>query len=211
MLRWFQALMPREDKFFDMFARHAETIAKGSVSLRGVLQGGPDVAKHAAEVSTQEHMADEIAREVMLAVRRTFITPFDREDIHSLTKELDDVVDMLFTITSRMKVYKINGVDKNLVEFAAVIEKSVRAVGCAVEAMRNIKNLKAVSDACVEVNSFENIGDALRDKVLAELFETAKDPITVIKLKEIYQDAETVLDICEDVAHVVESILVKQA
>ena len=98
-----------------------------------------------------------------------------------------------------------------MIEFADVIEKSVKAVACAVNGLRNIKNIKTVSELCVEINRLENVGDTMRDNVLAQLFKTEKDPIVVIKMKEIYQDAETVLDVCEDVAHVVESILLKQA
>jgi predicted phosphate transport protein (TIGR00153 family) len=158
-----------------------------------------------------EHQGDDVAHSIIDRLDKTFITPFDREDIHYLAKEIDDIVDMLNTITSRMKVYKISGVDRRLVEFAGVIEESVRAVACAVKGIRSMKHSSFVSRACVEINHLENVGDSMRDEVLAELFETAKDPIAVIKWKEIYQDAETVLDVCEDVAHVVESILVKQA
>ena len=92
-----------------------------------------------------------------------------------------------------------------------MIKESVDAVSRAVKGLRNMRNSKSIQEACVEINRLENVGDSMRDSMLAELFEKCKDPITVIKLKEIYQDAETVLDICEDVAHVVESILVKQA
>jgi uncharacterized protein Yka (UPF0111/DUF47 family) len=125
--------------------------------------------------------------------------------------EIDDIVDMIDTIVNRMRIYNITGVDKNLQEFAVVIEQSVLAVARAVGGLRNIKNVKVVFDACVEVNRLENVGDTMRDKMLMELFETMKDPIAVIKWKDIYQDAETVLDVCEDVAHVVDSIMVKQA
>ena len=126
-------------------------------------------------------------------------------------KELDDITDMLYTIVNRMKVYKVAGSNKNLIEFSSVISESVRAVSRAVKGLRDPKRSKDVSEACVEVNRLENLGDTMRDDVLAELFETEKDPVAIIKLKEIYQDAETVLDICEDVAQVVQSILVKQA
>ena len=207
----FSRFLPKECNFFDLFDKQAAYAVDGSVYFKEVVAQGAVDEKTLQKMTDIEHQGDDVAHEIIDRLNKSFITPFDREDIHALAKELDDIIDMMCTITSRMRVYKIAGVDKNLVEFAVVIEKSVRAVACAVRAMRNIKNLKAVSDACVEINSFENVGDALRDSVLAELFETAKDPITVIKLKEIYQDAETVLDICEDVAHVVESILVKQA
>jgi uncharacterized protein Yka (UPF0111/DUF47 family) len=144
-------------------------------------------------------------------LNKAFITPFDREDIHALAMELDDITDMINNIVRRLRVYDITGVDQNLVAFAAVIEQSVRAVARAVGGLRHVKNVQVVFDACVEVNRLENVGDAMRDRMLAELFATAKDPIAVIKWKDIYQDAETVLDVCEDVVHVVDSIMVKQA
>lgn len=207
----FGRFLPKECDFFDLFDKQAAYAVDAAVYFKKLVSQGTIDEESLQKMKDIEHQGDEVAHDILNRLNKTFITPFDREDIHGLAKELDDVIDMINTIVGRLKVYKITGVDKNLVEFANVIEKSVRAVECAVRAMRNVKHLKAVSDACVEVNSFENIGDQMRDAVLAELFDTVKDPITVIKLKEIYQDAETVLDICEDVAHVVESILVKQA
>jgi uncharacterized protein Yka (UPF0111/DUF47 family) len=128
-----------------------------------------------------------------------------------LTKELDDITDMLYTIVRRLSVYKMIGVDKNLVEFASVIEESVRAVALTVRGLRNMKNTKTIMPSYVEIHRLENVGDTMRDAMLGQLFETEKDPIMVIKRKEIYEDAETVLDVCEDVANVVESIFVKNA
>lgn len=202
---------PKEFNFFDLFetqvncAVEAARYFKELVSKDGVNEAA------LSKMHQIEHQGDEAAHVIIKQLNQTFITPFDREDIYALTKELDDIVDMIYTIVSRLKVYKIEGVNKDLVEFASVIEQSVAGVSTAVKAMRNMKNPKIISDSCVEVNRLENVGDAMRDKVLGELFEKEKDPIMVIKLKEIYEDAETVLDICEDVVHVVESILVKQA
>jgi len=158
-----------------------------------------------------EHAGDDATHSIISHLNKTFITPFDREDIHKLATELDDVVDVINTIVSRLRLYKLKWSDQNLAEFAVVIEQSVRQVASAVNGLRKPKNLKSIMDSCVEVNRLENVGDVLRDRVLADLFEREKDPIAVIKWKEIYQDAETVLDVCEDVANVVESILVKQA
>jgi uncharacterized protein len=158
-----------------------------------------------------EHRGDDAAHTIIEQLNKTFITPFDREDIYALAKQIDDVIDMLNTIVSRLRIYHITGVDKNLVEFASVIELSVDAMARAVAGLRNIKNVQCVFDACVEVNRLENVGDTMRDRVLEELFANERDPITVIKWKDIYQDAETVLDVCEDVAQVVDSIMVKQA
>lgn len=207
----FFRFLPKDVNFFVLFDKQAKYAIDAAVYLKElVAKGGVDEAA-LNKMRDIEHQGDEATHEIINRLDKTFITPFDREDIHALAKELDDVIDMLNTIASRMKVYKITGVDKNLVEFTSVIEKSVRAMAVAVKGLSSMKYSKEVFDACVEVNSLENVGDFMRDAVLAELFEKEKDPIKVIKFKEIYQDAETVLDVCEDVAHVVQSILVKQA
>ena len=204
-------LLPKNFNFFDLFEKQADCAVDAAKCFKGLVSRG--VLDDAALQKMQdiEHAGDMIAHDILDHLNKTFITPFDREDIHALAKELDDIIDMLYTIANRLKVYKLTGVDKNLVEFASVIEDSVLAVQCAVRGMRNQKKSKDVSEACVEVNRLENVGDTMRDTMLADLFELQKDPIAVMKWKEIYQDAETVLDICEDVAHVVESIQVKQA
>jgi predicted phosphate transport protein (TIGR00153 family) len=203
--------LPKEFNFFDLFDRQVGYAVKAASYFKEVVSEGIVSESALQKMGDIEHQGDEIAHEIYDRLNKTFITPFDREDIHRLAKELDDIIDMLNTIVSRMRVYKITGVDKNLVEFADIIDQSVHAVACAVKGMRNLKYSKDVTKACVEINSLENVGDTMRDNVLAELFESEKDPVAVIKFKEIYQDAETVLDVCEDVAHIVESILVKQA
>jgi predicted phosphate transport protein (TIGR00153 family) len=208
MLTWF---LPKEFNFFDLFERQVQYAVDASTCFKELVLKGVVEEASLAKIQEIEHQGDEVAHEIINRLDKTFITPFDREDIHTLAKELDDVVDMITTIVNRMRVYKITESDKNLVEFADVIDKSVRALACAIKGMRSLKQTKAVSEACVDINSYENIGDDLRDRVLAEIFEKERDPIKVIKMKELYQDAETVLDICEDVAHVVGSILVKQA
>jgi len=204
-------LIPRECNFFDLFEKQVGFAVEAAKAFKELAAKGKIEEDDIEKVRLIEHQGDEVAHSIIDQLNKTFITPFDREDIHALVKELDDIIDMINTIVSRLKVYKITRIDKNLIEFAAVIEESVRAVACTVKGMHNMKNSRSISESCVEVNRLENVGDAMRDKVLAELFETEEDPIAVIKWKEIYQDAETVLDICEDVAHVVSSIMVKQA
>ncbi len=203
--------LPKEFNFFELFEKQAEfAIEAARLFKEAVSKGGVDEAS-LKRMQDIEHRADGTAHEIIDQLNKIFITPFDREDIYALAKELDDVIDMVNTIMNRMRVYKLSGVNKNLVEFAKITEESVLCVSSAVKALRNVKHSKSVSDSCVEIHRLENVGDALRDKALGELFEKEKDPIAVIKWKEVYQDAETVLDICEDVAHVVSSILVKQA
>jgi len=202
---------PREFNFFDLFERQVDYTVEAASYFKEQISKGIMDEPSLEKIRTLEHQGDDAAHAIIEQLNKTFITPFDREDIYALTTELDDVIDMINTIASRLVIYKLSGVNKNLVGFASMIDESVRAVAQAVKGLRNLKNTKVISDSCVEINRLENVGDSMRDTVLAELFETGKDPIAVIKWKEIYEDAETVLDICEDVAHVVESILVKQA
>ena len=199
-------------RFFDLFDKQADLAIEAAMHFSKHMA---DLKVNDAEVEKMkeiEHQGDEVIYQIMDHLNKTFITPFDREDIHSLAKELDDIIDMLYTITKRLRVYKILSPGRNLTEFARVIEMSVKGVAQAIKGLRNMKNSKAILKACVEVNNLENLGDKMRDDMLGDLFEKyASDPIAVIKWKEIYQDAETVLDVCEDAVHVVESILVKQA
>jgi predicted phosphate transport protein (TIGR00153 family) len=204
-------LIPKEFNFFDLFEKQAGYAVEAARFFRELASKGQIDESAMNKMRSIEHQGDEAAHTIMDQLNKTFITPFDREDIFALARELDDVTDMINTIISRMAIYKLTGVNKNLVEFAKVIDESAEGIFCAVKGMRNLKNLKIVQDACVEINRLENVGDSMRDTMLAKLFESEKDPIAVIKWKEIYQDCETVLDICEDVAHVVSAIIVKQA
>jgi uncharacterized protein len=207
----FFKFFPKEFNFFDLFEKQVSHAVDAARFFREVASKGDVNEDMLSKMEEIEHLGDDAAHTIIEQLNKTFITPFDREDIYALTKQIDDVIDMINTIVSRLRIYHITGVDKNLVEFAAVIELSVHAMAKAVRGLRNIKNVQCVFDACVEVNRLENVGDTMRDRVLEELLANEKDPIMVIKWKDIYQDAETVLDVCEDVAQVVDSIMVKQA
>lgn len=203
--------LPNEFNFFDLFDKQVDNAVDAARYFKELVSRGAIDETSLNKMSAIEHQGDEVAHEIFEHLNKTFITPFDREDIHALAKEIDDITDTITTIVSRLNIYNLTSVDKNLIQFSNVIEESVNAVACAVKGLRSVKNLKSIQELCVEINRLENVGDTMRDVMLAELFEKAKDPILVIKLKEIYQDAETVLDICEDVTHVVGSILLKQA
>ena len=207
----FSKFFPRDFNFFKLFEKQISYAVDAARFFKEVVSQGRVNEDTLSKMSAIEHQADDVAHTIIEQLNKTFITPIDREDIHALTMEIDDIVDMIDTIVNRMRIYNITGVDKNLQEFAVVIEQSVQAVARAIGGLRDIKNVKVVYDACVEVNRLENVGDTMRDEMLMELFTTVKDPIAVIKLKDIYVYAETVLDVCEDVAHVVDSIMVKQA
>jgi predicted phosphate transport protein (TIGR00153 family) len=203
--------LPEEFNFFDLFDKQAELAMEAAGLFKEVVTHKSVDAAMLTRMQEIEHRGDVATHQVIDRLNKTFITPIDREDIHKLATQLDDVVDVMNTIVGRLRLYKLTSADASLSEFATVIEESVREVASAVKGLRKLKDAKSIMDSCVEVNRLENVGDAMRDRVLADLFEREKDAITVIKWKEIYQDAETVLDVCEDVANVVESILVKQA
>ena len=202
---------PKKVDFFALFENQVSFALEGAKAFKAIVASGVIDGAKVEEIHAIEQRGDEAAHFIIDQLNKTFITPFDREDIHTLAIEMDDVIDMIYTITSRLKVYKLNGVNPNLVKFAEVIEESVAAIAQAIKGMHDLKHLKKISDACVEVNRLENVGDEMRDEMLTDLFDNEKDFIAVLKWKEIYQEAETVLDICEDVAHCVQSICLKQA
>ncbi len=203
--------LPKGFNFFDLFDRQVNCAVDAADYFKELMLEGVTSEDVVQKMAAIEHQGDEVSHEIFEHLNKTFITPFDREDIHALAKELDNITDMLNTIVSRLWVYKLATKDENLVKFSLVISESVNAVSRAVKGLRNTKNSKYIQEACVEINRLENVGDTMRDEMLAELFDNGKNPILVIKLKEIYQDAETVLDICEDVTHAVGAILLKQA
>ena len=177
--------LPREVNFFDLFEKQVDYAVDAASYFKEAVSKNILDDESLEKMHEVEHQGDEVAHTILDNLNKTFITPFDREDIHSLAKEVDDIIDMLYTILNRMKVYKIGNVDKNLVQFATVIDESVRAVARAVKGLRHLKNSKSVAESCVEVNRLENVGDSMRDAMLAELFEKEKDPIHIMKWKEI--------------------------
>ena len=203
-------LFPKEFNFFELFEVQVQYAVEAAKKFKDIVSHKGLLTDQAyKEILEIERKGDDATHAIIDQLNKVFIAPFDREDIYELTKELDDIVDMINTMTNRLKVYKIQGGDKSLMEFAVLIEQSVVHVAAAVNGLRNSKNARMVKNSCIEINRLETAGDSMRDHVLADLFENAKDPVHIIKWKEIYEDAETLLDICEDVANVVESILVK--
>ena len=203
--------LPKEFDFFKLFNQQAQFAVTAATLFNEIVSKGQLTQERVQQMRDIEHQADDVTHAVFDNLNKTFITPFDREDIHALASELDSVVDMIYTITNRMFIYRLTEAHPDLAQLADVIEKSARALAVAVENMEDMKNYHGALEACIEVNRLENVGDSMRDAVLGKLFDTMPDHIQLIKWKEIFQFAEDVLDICEDVAHVVETILVKNA
>ena len=201
--------VPKELKFFDFLSLQAENIVKASDCFKASVTKGFFDEETVKKIKDYEHEGDTLSHEIVDMLNRTFITPIDREDIYSLANTLDDIVDMINSMSNRIKLYKLNANEEYMVQFSDTINQSAHALCNAVKHMHDTKRTRRVLDHCIEVNRLENIGDQIREKAISHLFETEKDPIMVIKWKEIYEVAEGTLDTCEHVAKVIESILVK--
>ena len=161
------------------------------------------------EMHEFEHYGDEMTHAIINTLNETFITPFDREDILALANRLDDIIDNIYLLTNRFYLYKIEKPTDYSKKLAHVIEQTTHALQKAVATLRSNKHIKDTLRHCVEINRLENEGDVLRDEAISDLFANEKDPIMVIKQKELYEIAETTPDFCEHVANMVESIIVK--
>jgi len=203
------SLIPREIRFFDLFDEQAGKIVQSAKLFSKFAAENRFNDETVREMSVLEHECDDLTHDIIDKLNRTFITPFDREDIHSIAQEMDNVVDLIYIITKRMNLYNLKSND-DMVQFARLIEESAGNVAGAIRCMRDTKLKDEMMTYCIEVNRLENAGDHLRDFVMAKLFKKTKDPIKVIKWKDVYTDAETVLDQCEDVVNIIESVMVKQ-
>lgn len=203
-------LFPREDRFFDIFDTQAESILKAARFYKQIAEQGAFDTLSVQKMHDIEHECDANTRAMLDLLNSTFITPFDREDIHALAEEVDTIVDKIYSGTKRTSLYAVSGVHEDLVRFAGYIEQSVIQVGVALRGLRTLAKRDPIYAACSEVKRIENQGDLLNDAVITRMLASRADPIEFIKWKEIVNDNENVLDFCKDTAKVIESILVKQ-
>ena len=202
-------LIPREVKFFDLFDQQAQNIIKASQLLRELVNNFADARAKAHAVKEVEHQGDQITHEIVRKLNTTFITPIDREDIHDLATRLDDVLDFIEAVSERLVVYRIKETTSACRAMAEVIVQIALATDRTIKCLRTMD--PGFHEHTVEVNRLENSADNLLRDSLAALFEESGDPIEVIKWKEIYETMETVTDRCEDVANVIEGIILKMA
>jgi predicted phosphate transport protein (TIGR00153 family) len=202
-------LIPREVRFFDLFDRQSEHIIKAAGVLNELVHNFADARAKAHAIKEIEHQGDQITHEIIKRLNTTFITPIDREDIHELATRLDDVLDFIEAAAERLVVYRIKEPTSASRAMAEVIIKITHSMDRAIKCLRTMD--PSFHEHAVEVNRLENAADVLLRDSLAALFEEQGDPIEVIKWKEIYETMETVTDRCEDVANVIESIILKMA
>jgi len=201
-------LIPRETKFIEAFADMANNLTDGAKLLRGILQDMKDVEARVQKLKDIEHKGDEMTHNVLTRLNQTFITPFDREDIYRLASSLDDVLDFVYAAGERLIMYKIRGIYPAASELAGVV---VRQSEQLCEAVAVLEKHDRALQICVEINRLENEADRIATTAVARLFDTEKDPINLIKQKELYEILETATDKAEDAANVIESVVVKSA
>lgn len=204
-------LLPREENFLNQFKSAAGIIEQAAVALDGIAADFTDVEVKVARIKHLEHEGDQVAHHTFGLLSRTWITPIDREDIHALTSALDDVLDLIDAAAARFVLFKIPAPTPELKAYTEVIVQSARAIQRAMGLLDDLKNSPEILEACIEINRLENEADALNRMAIGRLFEHEKDPFTLMKWKEIYEVLEAATDACEDVANVLEQIVIKSS
>lgn len=201
-------LIPRETKFFDMFTEMARNLIDGARLMKALLENYQDVPAQVAKLKDIEHRGDDMTHAVLTKLNSTFITPFDREDIHRLASSIDDVLDLLNAAGDRMIVYKIHAVPPETAKLAALILLQSEEIERAVAGLEKQQH---VLEHCVEINRLENEADRITRDAVGHLFDSEKDPIQLIKIKELFETLELATDKAEDAANVLEAVILKSA
>jgi predicted phosphate transport protein (TIGR00153 family) len=203
-----QRLLPREEGFYRLFVNQADNILVGAKALLEMLSHYTGVPEQVQSIKAIEHNGDDIGHSILTKLNQTFITPFDREDIHELCSQLDDVIDLIDAAASRFVLYRVNSIRSGTIELVKVL---VSATAEVVEAVRALETPEKALKHCIEINRYENESDRLCRTLIAQLFDEERDPVQIIKWKEIFEVIETAVDKCEDVANVIEGVILKSA
>lgn len=205
--------MPKDKVFYGLFERVTSVLIEMAETFSVAVKEQNLSKKQSLlqKLEELEHQNDEITHNIFIELGRNFITPFDREDIHSLATSLDDIADFLWGSAKRISNYSIYDNDQITLEFADVITRCIQALNKAVKELRDMKDLRAITQACVLINSLENESDELLDKAMSQLFSSSIEPVELIKKKDLYEMLELVTDKCEDAANVIETIIIKYA
>jgi predicted phosphate transport protein (TIGR00153 family) len=208
-----KAFLPKDKVFYSIFEQIGTNLKEMGAAFRAAIEE-TDVTKRTQmlrALEDGEHRNDEFTHKIFVELGQNFITPFDREDIHYLATSLDDVADFIYASSKKMVNYQVREIDVFMKDMVIVIQNSIGALDRALHELRNMKNLRAITEACVLINSLENQADDLLDNAIIKLFASSIDAIELVKLKDIYQDMEIITDKCEDAANVIESIIIKYA
>src|SRR3954470_3382834 len=201
-------LIPREEKFYTDFRALADETKRGAKLLEEMLEPERPIWDKADEIKEVEHKCDFLTHDIIQRINRTFVTPLDREDIHALARSLDDVMDAIDASATIVRLYHIDSVRPGARELARLVRDSVEQVVCAMQAL---EKRKGVAECAVEINRLENEADRAHQAAVQSLFKEEKDAVAIIKWKEIFDFLEQATDRCEDVANVLEGVVVKHA
>lgn len=201
-------LLPKEEAFFDLFKQAAHNVIEGSRLLKELMEDYTNVQQKIERIKEAEHIGDGITHDIALRLNQTFLTPLDREDIHDLASALDDILDAVEAVADRFAIYKITQPTESAIRLGDILYRASVAVGRGVDHIA--MSHEEVKEYSVQVNSLENEADRVSRDAISELFEKETNPISVIKWKEIYETFEEGTDRCEDVANVIERIVLKQ-
>ncbi len=201
-------ILPHEKSFFAKFNQQAENVYAGALALVEMLEHFDNPAAGAEKIESYEHIGDNITHEIMTKLNQTFITPFDREDIHELASKIDDVIDLVDAAGTRLVIYQVKVVRPGVVDLAKTVRDATAQI---VAAVRVLEKENHILDHCIEINRLENQADHQCRDLIASLFEQEKDPVQIIKWKEIIETLEFATDKCEDVANVIETVTLKNA
>ena len=208
----FGRFLPRETSFFDFFEQHAALTVEGAREFLSLVTTGANIMTKAKRVSDIEHETDVITHRCVEALHKTFITPIDRDQIHRLITRMDDIMDFMEAATERLALYELDPTKPpELRELGIVLVKACEAMAEALKGLRDMKHANVVLAKCIEINRLENEADTVLRNAVARLFKTEKDPITIIKWKEIYEALEEATDRCEDVANIIEGVILEHA
>jgi len=200
--------IPREERFFDLFEESAKNAAEGAELLLELVTHPARMAELCQRIEEVEHEGDITTHEIADRLNRTFITPFDHEDIHDLAGRLDDVLDYVEATADRMRLYEAGDPPPEMVELVKVLMDATRVLEKAIRGLTDMRNARRIMDYCIEIHRLENVGDEQSRKALAKLFKSS-DAMHALKWKELYDHVENAIDKCEDVASIVEGIVVK--
>jgi predicted phosphate transport protein (TIGR00153 family) len=207
-------LMPREGRFFDLFNAHAERIVEGAGHLVHLMQHYDDATVRQAEleeIDRIETSADKIAHETFALLHKTFITPFDREDIHQLISRMDDILDLTQDVAESVMLYDIQTVTQEAIQLASLSQMCCERVRSAVALLTNMDNAEAILKLCSEIDQLESDADRVMRSAMSKLFRDESDVRQVIKMKAIYEQLESLTDKCEDVANILEGVVLENA
>ena len=212
MFRWFYALMPKEESFFELFARHSEAVLAGAEALRAMIEGGESISRYYDVVMQREQQADDVTREVLMAIRRTFITPFDRGNIKDLITSMDNTIDQMQKTAKAIQLFEVRSFTPQMKEMADAIVTSAQLVRDAVPLMRSISaQATRLAGITEQISQIEGRADELHDLGLKELYKARGpgDAMAFIVGNEIYDHLEKVVDRFDDVANEIHGIVLE--